>query len=119
MSDSVKESAERISEIAENYNVGIEPFTVITIMTQVLPLLVSCFRRNDQNDPQQVAAEVRKQNQSAPQLLRRRLARRIRGEAEQPMTREQSFQLAEATIQHVLESEDGHVAAVCAAVRDE
>lgn len=116
MSDKLKASAERIAEIATERNVGIEPLAIITIMTQVLPLIVSCFKRNDTSDPEQVAAEVRRQNESAPTTLRRRLARRIRGEAERPMTRQEAWILAESTIQHVLENDDSHVAAVCAAV---
>lgn len=95
---------------------GIEPVTIIAIITQVLPLLISCFKRNDEPDPQQVKAAVAKMHERNPEQLRRRTARRIRGEADQPMTKAQSFALADATIAECLEADEGEVAAFAAGV---
>jgi len=99
-------------------SVGFDPITIVTILTQVLPLIVGCFRRNDEADPAEIKAAVIRQNASRPQALQRRTARRIRGEADHPMSREQATALAVATINHCMNSDDGEVAAYCAEVAE-
>lgn len=99
-------------------SVGFDPVTIVTILTQVLPLIVGCFKRNDQSDPNAVKAEVARQNASHPEALQRRTARRIRGEADQSMSKDQATALAVATINHCLNSDDVEVASYCAGVAE-
>ena len=90
--------------------VGFDPVTVITILTTVLPMILKCFNKNDvAGDPAKINAAVKAQNESAPAVLRRRTARRIRGEADQPMSKEQSFTLAEAVIAEACEANESDV----------
>lgn len=97
-------------------NVGFDPITIIAIITKILPLLISCFNRNDEPHAAEVRREVIEQNNDAPKRLRRRMARRIRGEATESMTREQAAALAEAVIEEVIASDDSTVSGLCAAV---
>jgi hypothetical protein len=93
--------------------VGFDPMTVIAIITQVLPMILSCFNRNDETDPAKIAAAVKRQNESAPAVLRRRTARRIRGEATEKMSKEQSFTLAEAVIEEAIAANESDVVSMC------
>lgn len=114
----LKSQAEKIAARVDASAVGFDPITIITIITQVLPLIMQCFARNDEPNPAQVSAEVRAQNARAPKQLRKRTARRIRGDADQPMTREESFALAEAVIAEACEAEPETVSALCASVEE-
>ena len=100
--------AARVPEAA-----GLDPVTVITILTTVLPMILKCFNKNDETDPAKINAAVKRQNDSAPAVLRRRTARRIRGEADHPMSKEQSFTLAEAVIAEVCEANESDVVSMC------
>lgn len=97
-------------------SVGLSPAVIIKIITEVLPLLASCFNRNDETDSAEVRREVINQNSVAPNRLRRRMSRRIRGEATDQMTRKQSFALAEGVIQEVMASDNVTVGNFCAAI---
>lgn len=97
-------------------NVGFDPVTIIAIITQVLPLLISCFNRNDEPNSADVRREVMHQNDKAPKRLRRRMARRIRGESDEPMSKDQSFALAEAVIEEVIASDAVTVGNLCASI---
>lgn len=90
-----------------------DPVTILTILTTVLPLVADCFNRNDEPDPvatKKRAAEYYRRN---PKGMRRRTARRVRAEADQPMTREQSFKFADAIIAQTLSSDDIVVELCC------
>lgn len=99
-------TAQRVDAAA----VGFDPATILSILMQVLPLLVGCFTRN--SDPAETSARFRAYATNHPTECRRRTARRIRGEADEPMTREQSFALADAVIAQAFEVEP-EVAAEC------
>lgn len=105
--------AEAIATRVDSSKVSFDPVTIITILTTVLPLITGCFRRNDQPDPDQVSASVRDAHERNPESLRRRTARRIRGEADHPMTKAEALELADATIAHALETPAELVAAYC------
>lgn len=94
--------AERID--AESF--GMDPITIIAIITQVLPMLADCFNRNDSPDPAEAAERLREYNRKNPKGLRKRMARRIRAEASNPMSKEQSFTLAEAIIAEATQASD-------------
>jgi len=82
---------------------GIDPLTIITILTQVLPLVLSCWKRNDvQGDPSPRLA-LQEAYADHPETLIRRTARRIRGEADEPMSKAMSFDLAKAIIEQTLD----------------
>lgn len=93
--------------------VGFDPATVISLLVTVLPMILKCFNKNDETDPAKINAAVKRQNDSAPAVLRRRTARRIRGEADHPMSKEQSFTLAEAVIAEACEANESDVVSMC------
>lgn len=93
--------------------VGFDPATVISLLVTVLPMILKCFNKNDETDPAKINAAVKRQNESAPAVLRRRTARRIRGEADQPMSKEQSFTLAEAVIAEACAANESDVVSMC------
>jgi hypothetical protein len=99
--------------------VGFDPATVISLLVTVLPMILKCFNKNDETDPAKINAAVRQQNESAPTVLRRRTARRIRGEAETPMTKAQSFVLAEAVIEEACAATTDDVVAMCGEVAND
>ncbi|CAB4144914.1 hypothetical protein UFOVP466_86 [uncultured Caudovirales phage] len=114
MSDELDEQARACAARVPN-NVGFDPITIVTILTQVLPLLMSCFQRNDEPSPAAMRAEVKAQQVRAPEQLRRRTARRIRGDADVPMTKTESLMLADAVIAECCESEDSTVVSLAMA----
>lgn len=103
------ETADRIDPTA----MMLDPVTIIAIITQVLPIIASCFARNDSPDPAMAAERFREKYVADPHKLRKRLARRIRGEADEPMSKEQSFIMADAIIQQMLETPDSVIQAGC------
>ena len=101
--------AERVDSTA----MMLDPVTIIAIITQVLPIIASCFTRNDSADPAMAAEVFREKYTDNPKKLRKRLARRVRAEADEPMTKEQSLLMADAIIQQMLETPDELIAAGC------
>jgi hypothetical protein len=97
-------------------NVGLDPVTVITILSTVLPLLSNCFNRDDEPDPDQVKLRVAEQNAKQPDRLRRRMTNKIRRESpERKITKAQAAVMAEAIIAETLDRDGEEVAAFCAA----
>lgn len=116
----INEAATNAAQRVDAEKVGIDPITIITILTQVLPLVISCFKRNDEADPQNIHKAVQRQS-STPAgraALRRRTMRRIRSEANTPLSKDEAFALADAVIEEALEQNPQAVAAVCAVVSD-
>lgn len=103
------ETADRIDPTA----MMMDPVTIIAIITQVLPIIASCFSRNDSPDPAMAAVQFRAAHESHPNRLRKRLARRVRAEADEPMSKEQSFIMADAIIQQMLETPDEVIQSAC------
>ena len=101
-------AAHRVSP-AVTAEMGIVAITAI--LTQVFSFLVACKNR-ETPDPAAVQASVGEEHDRDPVALRRRTARRIRANAEAPMTRQQSFALAKASIEQAL-SMDGMTAHAC------
>ena len=104
-----KAAADRVDANA----VGFDPLTILTIITTILPLLMNCFNRSDEPNPSMVKASFKRYHDAQPELLRRRTARRIRAEADEPMTKDQSFALADAVIAQALSADDD-TATACA-----
>lgn len=104
-----QQHAERIaSKVPES--VGFDPITIITILTTVLPMIMTCFNKETQS-ASDIQAKVKEFHDSNPRKLRIRTARRVRAEAEESMTKEQSFVLADAIIKDSLESSNAEVTA--------
>lgn len=115
-SDIVREQAERVAARVDANAVGFDPATIIMILSTVIPLIANCFNRDDEPDPDEVNASVKKMHASHPKALRRRTARRIRRESEEPMSMSQAEILAEAVIAEACESAPESVAAFVRAV---
>lgn len=112
LAEQAKLAAKRVAPevVAE---MGIE--VVGLILTQVFAFLASCKNRENPN-PAEVQAAVREEQEADPKRLLRRTARRIRGTADSPMTRKQSFALARASIEQALQMTEETAAACCSAV---
>ena len=109
----LKTQAELAAERVDPNKVGLDPVSILTILTAVLPLLAQCFNRNESPSPQNAAVSLRKAHERNPESLRRRTARRIRAEADEPMLKSDSFVLADAVIAQALETDDATVTACC------
>ena len=93
--------------------VGFDPLTILTILTQVLPILASCWNRNDSPTPEESSEKIRAYHERQPNALRKRTARRIRAESDTPMAKYQSLQLADAVIAQAIEADPETVAMCC------
>lgn len=95
-------------------SVGFDPITRLTIITQVLPFLASCWNRNDSPDPAESKKKLQAYADKNPQALLKRTARRVRSESDEKMTKLESFDIARAIIEQALSADDETVAACCA-----
>lgn len=91
---------------------GFDPLTILTLVTTLLPLLMSCFNRNDEPNPSLVSASFRRYHERNPTVLRKRTMRRIRAEATENLSKEQAYALADAVIAQALET-DAPTAMAC------
>lgn len=104
-----------------------DPATLIMIFTQVLPLLMSCLQnRVSEPSPAQMKAYIADNTRTDKQRrkLQSRMAGRIRGRAEEKMSKDEAMQLADAVITESLagdidDTEVVELMAACAAVGDE
>ena len=110
---SLEQQAKLAADRVDANAVGFDPLTILSLITTILPLLMNCFNRSDEPNPSMVKASFKRYHDAHPDLLRRRTARRIRGEADEPMTKEQSLLLADAVIAQAL-SVDADTATACA-----
>lgn len=109
----LNEQAQLAANRVDAAAVGLDPFTILTILTTVLPVIASCWNRNDEPNPELSARNFRRYHDAHPKQLLKRTARRIRAEATEPMTKEQSFALAEAVIAQALEAAPEAIKACC------
>lgn len=94
--------------------VGLDPITIVTILTQVLPMLAACWNRDSRANEADPYVNLRAFHEKNPVALRKKVARRIRGEATEKMEKFQSLQLADGVIQQALSTRPEIVAACCA-----
>jgi hypothetical protein len=87
---------------------GIDPATIILILTEVLPMIMDCFMPMNQSD-QDVITRVKTLHRVNPRRLRRRLAAGIRRETPQPISYRLAYKLADETIQECLAHDDKFV----------
>lgn len=118
MSISVEYMSKRVASRVDSNLVGIDPLTIMTLVTTVLLPLISCFTQNDEPDPDQVAAAVKERFERNPRGLRRRTARKISQVSARDgkkLTGEQAGILADAVIQEAMSTPPATVAAFVAA----
>lgn len=105
--------AERIASKVDSNIVGLDPATIIAILTTVLPLIISCFKKQDEPDPAEVAEAVRDANARNPRKLLRRTARSVKHESKTRLTQDQAEELAQAIIDDCCQQSDDVVAEAC------
>lgn len=99
---SLKAQAQLIASRLDAGTFGFDPLTILSLVTTLLPLLVSCFNRNDEPNPSMVAASFRRYHERNPKALRNRTMRRIRAEATENLSKDQAYALADAVIAQAL-----------------
>ena len=110
--------AQKIAARPEVAAVGFDPFTIMIILSTVLPMLAQCFQQSDEPDSAQVAARVRQMNETHPNRLRARTMVAVKREAKKKgtrMTNEQAYVIADGIIAQTLETPDDTVQMCCAA----
>lgn len=117
MGTMISKQAELIAARVSAGLVGMDPFTILTIISQVLPIVIACWNRNDEPNAQLSAVNFKRYYKAHPEQARRRTAHRVRAKANEPMTREQSFAIADAIIAQALESDAETVTACCLEVQ--
>lgn len=111
--------AKKIADRPEVAAVGFDPFTIMTILTTVLPLLAQCFQKTEELNPSQVAARVRAMQETHPNRLRARTMVAVKREAKKngtKMTNEQAYIVADGIIAQTLETADDDVQVCCSVV---
>jgi len=120
----IRESATNAAQRVDAEAVGFDPATIIMILTNVLPLLISCFKRNDEPTSAEIQESVAAQCSTyrGKKMLVRRTAVRIQRQHKknhgEKMSHEQASALADAVIEECLEQNPQAVAAVCAVVSE-
>ena len=112
--DRIRKQAELAAARVDSQAVGIDPITIITIFSTVFPSIVSCWNRMNTNQHETTSDRVREFHESNPAQLRKKTARRIRGEADQPMEKWQSLLLADAVIAQAIAEDPKEVSLCCA-----
>lgn len=59
---------------------SLDPVLITTLVTTLLPVIVDCFRKDEDVPPERVPDRVRELNSRAPRQLRKRLSRGITAE---------------------------------------
>ena len=97
--------------------VGLDPATITLIITQVLPLLISCFKREEPS-PQQIQKAVQRKTRNPRLKARflRNLSHSIQEKSDTDLTDDQADALAEAVLAETLQQDAATVSAVCGAV---
>lgn len=117
MSAVFEAQAKKIAARPEVAAVGFDPFTILTILYTVLPMLAQCFQQSDEPDPAKVAARVREMQNTHPKRLRARTMVAVKREAKAKgtkMTNEQAYIVADGIIAQTLETPDDTVSMCCA-----
>lgn len=112
MSANLAQQAELAAARVDAADVGLDPITIIMILTEVLPLLASCWNRHYESDPQKSADQLRWYHEKHPGVLRRRMAKQIRMKSKTRITEAQSIEMAIAVIDQAL-SLTPETAAMC------
>jgi hypothetical protein len=110
---SLELQAKAVADRLDPAEVGFDPITILSLITTILPMLMSCFNRNDEPNESMVKSSFKRYHDSNPDALRRRTMRRVRAEADEPLTKEQAYLIADAVIAQAL-TVDADTATACA-----
>jgi len=89
--------------------VGIPFLEILTILREVL----ACWTRNDEPNAPLALQSFKRYHAAHPEQCLRRTARRVRADADMPMTKEQSFKIGKAIIEQALSVDDATASACC------
>jgi len=109
----LEEQSRLVSERIDMQKYGFDPMTILTVITTVLPLLMSCFNRNDEQNNEAVQATFKRYHEHNPVSLRNRTMRRVRAESDENLTKSQAYAIADAVIEQALAT-DSATASLCA-----
>lgn len=112
----VEGQAKSIAARVDANAVGFDPLTIITILTSLLPTLLKCFQKEDNQTPAQVNAAIKSQNENNPNRLLRRTVVAVRRESPKRLTRSQAEEMAKAIIAEAVEATPQRTMALCNAV---
>jgi len=118
----IREAATGAAQRVDAESVGLDPATIIMILTNVLPLLISCFKRNDEPTSAEIRDSLEAQcstYRGKKNLLRRtavRIQRESKKKHERRMSDEQAFALADAVITEALNADPENVTALCSTI---
>ncbi len=98
----LQEQSQLVANRVDADTFGFDPLTILTLVTTLLPFLMSCFNRNDEPNPSLVATNFRRYHERNPKALRKRTMRRIRAEATENLSKDQAYALADAVIAQAL-----------------
>lgn len=112
MNSSLKLSIEQATARVDAVALGMSPVIIGIIFDQIVPILIGCLRNwLEKPTPAQMQALVASEYANNPDGVLRKTARRIRGESDIPMTKQQSRVLAKAAIDQMVESQSSEVVA--------
>ena len=117
--ETLTRQAELAAARVDSNAVGMDPLTILMILTQVVPMIAACWKRDSTANAADPYANLRSFHEKNPGGLRKKVARRIRAEATERMEKWQSFQLADGVIQQALSTRPEIVAACCAEAPEE
>lgn len=86
-------------------SMSLDPLLIFSILTQVLPLLMNCGVKSASPKPEDIrdmVTERYNKGGKSRQRLRNSIARRVRGEADQSVSKDEAFQIADAIIQETM-----------------
>lgn len=104
----IRAAAESVSERVDFRNVGLDPATLIALLTTILPLLFRCLQINDDVTPSTAQARIRHMHAQNPKRLMRRTTRAVRHEAErsgEPLTDDAAREIAKAIVADAVAAE--------------
>jgi hypothetical protein len=77
----LQEQADRIAKRIDPSKVTKSATAIASILLSVIPMLISCWTKEDEPDPAKTAAAIKEKNDENPKRLRRRTAIAIRRDA--------------------------------------
>jgi hypothetical protein len=118
-----KEHSRRIA-YAAGAKLGFDPVTITaiaTMITQIFNLVTSCARRNVDPDPDTLSESIHAVCESPTKRrnMRNKLARRVAGSSDVPLTGEQAKVIADCWLDETLAAHPRRVAAIAQAVRQD
>jgi hypothetical protein len=108
MKSQVEAAAARVT------GVGLDPAMIITIITTLLPILLSCFKREEEPSPARAQAAIRDAYAKNPEKLRRRLRAQVHRHSPEPLDKGQELAIADAIIAQAMDAPPKAVSAIFA-----